>query len=131
MSRPIPGGYTGSTPAPQAGVLPPVYTPAIAVHAPGPFLDEQIVTPSTQKWMNARTYIVRDRTTRQEYRALRIQDHSGHFVGYWAIELMPSPLDLGSRFEGDREDAIADYLDAELQKDRDAYRRRRNRSNDV
>jgi hypothetical protein len=100
------------------------------MYAPGPFLDEQVVAPSTEKWMNTRTYIVRDRTTRQEYRALRILDHGQQFVGYWAIELMPAPLDLGSRFEGDREDSIDDFRQSEQQKARDLYRRQHGRHHD-
>lgn len=123
MAAPVRRGSGNSTPEPPSGVLLPSYTPIVAHYAPGPFLDEQIVTPSEYRWRGTRTYIVRDRTTRQEYRALRVSD-GPHFVGYWAVELLPTPLDLGTRFEGDREDAIIDYTDAQEQKRRDTKRAR-------
>lgn len=130
MDHPSPGGAKGRATATPAVALPAHYTPAIAAHAPGPFLTEQVVTPSDVKWLNARTYIVRDADTHQEYRALRILDASGHFLGYWAIELMPEPLDLGVRFEDDRQADIADHSAAQRQKERDARRRRYGRHHD-
>ncbi len=122
-------GSPATTP-PVAG-LPPSHTPTVAAYAPGPFLVEQTVTPSDIRWMNARTYIVRNATDRQEYRALRVHDQSNQFVGYWAIELMPQPLYYGVGFEGDRQDAIDDYNAAQEQKYRDAKRRKLRGSDDT
>ena len=78
--------------------------------------------------MNARTYVVRDAMTKQDYRALRILDTSGHFVGYWAIELLAKPLYLGVEFESDRQDTIEAYEEQQLQNARDAKRRRLGRA---
>lgn len=100
------------------------------MYAPGPFLDEQVVTPSDQRWMNARTYIVRDRATRQEFRALRVQDQSGHFIGYWAVEVMPQAFDFGVRFEGDRQDSIEDYETQLRQHRMDVSRKRYGKHHD-
>ncbi len=130
MNHPSPRGDAERPPAPPAGGLPSHYTPIVARYAPGPFLREQVVAPSDVKWMNARTYIVRDANTRQEYRAIRVLDSAGHLYGYWAVELMPEPLNLGVRFEGDRQDSLEDYNAALEQKDRDARRARYGRHTD-
>ena len=98
MRTPRPRGKTTGSPSEPPEGLPASYTPTIAAYAPGPFLTEQVVTPSDVKWMNARTYIVLNRTDRQEYRALRIHDHTNQFVGYWAIDLMPAAVDFGVSF---------------------------------
>lgn len=130
MDTPRPrGGNQGSLSAPPAEGLPLYHTPAVAAYAPGPFLTEQVVTPSDVKWMNARTYLVRNAADRQEYRALRVYDQSNQFVGYWAIEVMPAPLYYGVTFEGDRQDSIDEYTEAQEQKRRDAQRRKYGRGN--
>lgn len=123
-------GAAGRPPVTPAGGLPLSYTPICAAYAPGPFLDEQVVTPSDVTWMNARTYIVRDRLTAQEFRALRILDAAGNFVGYWTIELLAKPLYFGIEFEGDRQDAIDDYEERRIQADRDRKRRRLGRTDE-
>ena len=81
--------------------------------------------------MNARTYIVRDRITDQDYRALRVFDGAGHFIGYWAIEPLPETLDFGADFEREQQDAIHDYEARQQQEARDAKRRKLGRTNDV
>lgn len=124
------GSENRSPSTPQVEGLPSFALPACAHHAPGPFLREQIVTPTSVRWFNARTYIVRHADDRQEYRALRITDGGGHFLGYWAIEILPPALDLGDRFEGDRLDAIEDYTKAQTQTARDRARKRYGRHHD-
>lgn len=117
-------GASESAPEPPSGALLASYTPTVAHYAPGPFLDEQIVTPTEVKWMNARTYIVRNRTDRQDYRAIRVYDQSRQFVGYWAIELLPPELDFGRYFQADVEDMIEDYEKERVQNARDRKRTR-------
>lgn len=123
-------GDNGRPPAPPAGGLPAHYTPIVARYAPGPFLTEQVVTPSNVKWMNTRTYVVRNSVDRQEYRAIRVLDPAGNLIGYYAVEALPAPLDLGVRFEGDRQDSIDDYTERKRQEYRDARRRRTGRHAD-
>lgn len=81
--------------------------------------------------MNARTYVVRDAVTKQDFRALRILDGGGHFVGYWTIELLAKPLYFGVEFEGDRQDSIEEYEAQQLQDARDAKRKRLGRPDDL
>lgn len=74
--------------------------------------------------MNARTYVVRDRMTGQDFRALRILDTAGNFIGYWSIELLAQPLYFGIEFEGQRQDDIDAHEARQEQAAHDKKRRR-------
>lgn len=82
-----------STPAPAptpGSFLPRHYSPAVAGYAAGPFLTPELVTPSAWRWKNTRTYVIRH-TDGRDYRAVRVES-DGEFVGYWAVELLGTPL---------------------------------------
>ena len=117
-------GVGGSPLTGKVKGLPLSYTPICAAYAPGPFIDAGIVTPSEIRWMNARTYVVRDQTTGHEYRALRVLDHTREVVGYWAVEPLPEPLDFGDTFDQERQDALGEYKSRQEQTERDRKRRR-------
>lgn len=74
----------------RASTLPAPYSPRVAGYAAGPFLDPQLITPSTWRWLNTRTYVVKH-TDGHEYRALLVTS-DGVEVGYWAVERLGEPL---------------------------------------
>lgn len=82
----------GVSPAP-ASVLPARCLPRVAHFARGPFLDARLVTPSDFKWRNARTYVV-ENVDGLNYRAVRVTVNRHHY-GWWAVELLGTPLPLG------------------------------------
>ena len=95
MSRqPEAARKTEPAPDPQApvSVLPPHYAPKVAGYARGPFIDPVIVTPTSWRWRNARSFIVRA-PNGQDYRCVRVVSE-GIFRGYWAVELLGIPLPL-------------------------------------
>ena len=71
--------------------LPARYSPKVAGHARGPFLEPTLITPSDWLWRNARTYVVRCALDGLDYRALRVSVN-GQTVGWWAVELLGTPL---------------------------------------
>jgi hypothetical protein len=77
-------------PQSPGSVLPSRYTPRVAGFARGPFLDPQTVTPSGWRWHDVRTYVVRH-TDGRDYRAVRVTSE-GALLGYWAVELLGTPL---------------------------------------
>ena len=131
MAATSPQGAAGSPSTIPVGGLPLSYSPICATYAPGPFLDVEVVTPSEIRWMNARTYVVRDRQTSQDYKALRILNPAHEVVGYWAIELLPTPLDFGVDFDADHADAVTQCEEERQQIDRDRKRRRLGRPDDL
>ena len=94
------GGYVElpSTAAPSdlpalgSAALPPIYTPKVAGYAGGPFLIPMTVTPSGWRWRRTRTYVVTDERDGLNYRAVRVLNRDKKFVGYWAVELLGTPL---------------------------------------
>lgn len=75
-----------------AADLPASYAPKVAGYARGPFLDAAHVRSTEWRWNNCRTYVV---TTPEgvDYRAVRVTDlHTSAEVGYWAVELLGTPL---------------------------------------
>lgn len=80
-----------SDPTERLLALPPHYAPAVAGYARGPFLTPALITPSGWRWRNARTYTVQSADDMLIYRALRITV-DGEFVGWWAVELLGTPL---------------------------------------
>lgn len=80
--------------APQSpgSALPARYTPLVAGYARGPFMEPQTVTPTEWRWRNARTFIVRH-SDGLDYRCVRVSSE-GVFIGYWAVELLGTPLPL-------------------------------------
>jgi len=56
------------------------------------------VTPTDFTWRNARTYIVENAADGLNYRAVRVTVNRHHY-GYWAVELLGTPLPLGDEPE--------------------------------
>lgn len=77
--------------------LPATYIPKVAGYARGPFVSG-LVTPSAWRWRNTRTVVVHNDEDGLDYRAVRVLDDSltPEFVGYWAVELLGTPLTLGA-----------------------------------
>lgn len=73
--------------------LPGRYTPRAAGYARGPWLYPTLVTPTDWVWRGARTYVVRH-TDGKDYRAIRVCSEDGDFIGYWAVELLGTPLTI-------------------------------------
>lgn len=91
MSRPKKAVNSSPLPIKVAGsTLPRRHTPTLAAWSSGPFLDPKLVTPSEWTWRGARTYVV-DTVDGEQYRALRVESE-GEFIGYWAVELLGTPL---------------------------------------
>lgn len=96
MRRQPPDGEAQSPatiPWSPGSTLPARYTPLVAGYARGGFfLDPELVTPSGWRWRNTRAYTIRH-TDGLDYRAIRVFSQPGHeFVGYWAVELLGTPL---------------------------------------
>lgn len=72
--------------------LPPHYSPRVAGYARGPFIDPVEVTPTSWRWRNTRSFIVRGQNG-HDYRCIRVSSDHG-FIGYWAVELLGIPLPL-------------------------------------
>jgi hypothetical protein len=77
---------------PGSSALPAVYSPKVAGYAGGPFLIPALITPSGWRWRRTRTYLITDERDGLTYRAVRVIDRNKEFVGYWAVELMGTPL---------------------------------------
>lgn len=92
VELPDPEARTPLPEALRASGLPTPYEPTVAGYAGGPFLDPELVTPSVWRWRNTRTYIIRH-SDGLEYRAVRVSSN-GTPVGYWAVELLGTPLTL-------------------------------------
>jgi len=95
MSRPNRAAkYERPAPDTQAPVvsLPATYIPMVAGYARGPFIDPVTVTPTSWRWRNTRSFIVRA-SNGKDYRCVRVSSE-GSFVGYWAVELLGMPLPL-------------------------------------
>lgn len=89
MSRqPEAAQYTRPATIPQSPgvVLPPHYSPKVAGYARGPFIESDLVTPTSWRWRSARSFIVRA-ANGQDYRCVRVSSE-GEFVGYWAVETL-------------------------------------------
>lgn len=75
---------------PSSG-LPARYSPLVAGYARGPFLNPRIVTPTSFRWRNARTYLIENADDGLNYRAVRVTVGRDHY-GWWAIELLGTML---------------------------------------
>lgn len=80
-------------PALRASGLPGQYIPKVAGYARGSYV-AGLVTPSAWRWRNTRTVVVTNDTDGLNYRAIRVYDtrRTPEFIGYWAIELLGTPL---------------------------------------
>lgn len=103
-------GSASKPPPITGGGLPRKYAPVVAGYAKGPFIEPDLVTPTDWRWRNARTFIVRDKTDGRKYRTLRVTDgEGGRFIGYWAVELLGTPLTLGAEYDPEEAEALARY----------------------
>ena len=92
MLRPRKKTREASAESVGASGLPAGYSPRVAGYARGPWMDPQLVTPSELKWINVRTAVVRH-SDGADYLCVRVFDRSHNFVGWWAINMIGTPLD--------------------------------------
>jgi hypothetical protein len=90
--REITAEVRSETPSLRTSGLPTPYSPKVAGYTAGPFLDPQLITPSSWRWYNTKTYIIRH-SDGLDYRAVLVSSN-GEPVGYWAVEKLGTPLPL-------------------------------------